>query len=74
MKNVNRGLASRTEIIESMETGKATISEISEWSKLGRACVGYHLKLLLKQKTVRVARAGREGRWSLTKYGQARLS
>ena len=74
MRNVNRGLVSRTGIIESMEAGKATVSEITQESKLGRACVSYHLNLLLKQKTVRVARAGREGRWSLTKYGQAKLS
>ena len=59
VKNVNRGLASRTGIINAMESGKATISDITEWSKLGRGCVGYHLKLLLKQKTVRVAIAGR---------------
>ncbi len=74
MRNVNRGLASRTLIIASMERGKATISAISEGSKLGRACVSYHLALLLKQKTVRVIKTGREGHWSLTKYGQERLS
>ena len=74
MKNVSRGLASRTQILKSMESGKATISAISGDSKLGRGCVGYHLKLLLKQKTVRVSVAGREGYWSLTKYGQAKLS
>ena len=74
VRNVRPGLESRTAIIGSMERGKATISDIAEDSKLGRACVGYHLNLLLKQKTVRVATAGREGHWSLTKYGQARLS
>jgi predicted transcriptional regulator len=73
MKNVGRGLVSRSGIIESMEQGKSTVSEISTKSGLGRACVGYHLNLLLKQKTVRVVRTGREGRWSLTKYGQAKL-
>ena len=74
MKNVNRGLVSRTGIIESMERGKATVSDIAGASKLGRACVSYHLNLLLKQKTVRVTQAGREGHWSLTKSGQAKLS
>ncbi len=74
IKNVSRGLASRSEIIGSMENGKATVSAISEDSKLGRACVSYHLKLLLKQKTVKVAVSGREGHWSLTKSGQAKLS
>ena len=56
-----------------MEQGKTSVAEISEKSKLGRACVSYHLKLLLKQRTVRVARAGREGHWTLTKYGQEKL-
>ena len=74
IKNVSRGLASRTEIIGSMENGKATITDISENSKLGRACVSYHMKLLLRQKTVKVAVSGREGHWSLTKYAQAKLS
>ena len=73
MKNVSRGLASRTEIIGAMEKGRASVSDIAEWSKLGRACVSYHLKLLLRQKVVRVAQAGREGHWSLTKYGQEKL-
>ncbi len=74
IKNVSRGLASRTEIIRSLENGKATVSDISGDSKLGRACVSYHLKLLLRQKTVKVVVSGREGHWTLTKYGQARLS
>lgn len=73
MKNVKRGLASRTKIIESLEKGKTLVSDISDSSNLGRACVSYHLNLLLGRKTVRVARSGREGHWSLTKYGQARL-
>ncbi len=73
MKNVGRGLVSRSGIIEAMEQGKSTVSDVSEKSKLGRACVSYHLKLLLRQKTVKVSRMGREGHWSLTKYGQEKL-
>ncbi len=74
MRNVSRGLASRTKILETMELGKTRISEISEKSKLGSACVSYHLKLmLLHQKIVRVDQTGREGRWTLTKYGQEKL-
>ena len=73
MRNVSRGLASRTKILETMEQGKARISEISERSKLGTACVSYHLKLMLHQKIVRVDQTGRVGRWTLTKYGQEKL-
>ena len=73
MRNVSRGLASRTKILETMELGKTRISEISEKSKLGSACVSYHLKLMLHQKIVRVDQTGREGRWTLTKYGQEKL-
>lgn len=73
MKNVSRGLASRTKIIGVMEQGKNRVSEISEKSKLGQACVSYHLRLLLKQKVVSMTRTGRTGRWTLTKYGQEKL-
>ncbi len=74
MRNVGRGLASRTKIIDSMEGGKTTVSSISEKSKLGSACVSYHLKLMLHQKIVQVIQTGREGRWTLTKYGQEKLA
>ena len=73
MKNVSRGLVSRTKIIDAMEQGKTRTSEISEKAKLGRACVSYHLRLMLGQKVVLVKDVGREGRWTLTKYGQEKL-
>jgi Bacterial regulatory protein, arsR family len=74
MRNVGRGLASRTKIIDAMEGSKTTVSSISEKSKLGSACVSYHLRLMLHQKIVHVVQVGREGRWTLTKYGQERLA
>ncbi|TMI24160.1 winged helix-turn-helix transcriptional regulator [Candidatus Bathyarchaeota archaeon] len=73
MRNVSRGLTSRTKILETMEQGRTRISEISEKSKLGPACVSYHLKLMLQQKIVHVVQTGREGRWTPTKYGQEKL-
>ncbi len=73
MRNVSRGLASRTKIIETMEQGRREITEISEKSGLSNSCVGYHLKLLLKQRVVTVTPKGRAGRWNLTKYGQEKL-
>ena len=73
MRNVSRGLASRTKIIDAMERGMTRITKISERSKLGRACVSYHLRLLLKKKIVLTVQTGREGRWTLTKYGQEKL-
>jgi len=73
MRNVSRGLASRTKIIENMEKGKNNIPEISEKAGLSQSCVGHHLRLLLKQRVVTVAQSGRVGRWTLTKYGQEKL-
>ena len=73
MRNVSRGLASRTKIIEIMEKGKSSIPEISEKAGLSQSCVGYHLKLLLKQRVVNHSQIGRVGRWTLTKYGQEKL-
>lgn len=73
MRNVSRGLASRTKIIEIMEKGKNSVPEISEKAGLSQSCVGYHLKLLLKQRVVNSSQSGRVGRWTLTKYGQEKL-
>lgn len=73
MRNVSRGLASRTKIIQAMEQSKTHVAEISEKSKLGRACVSYHLRLLLRQRVVSLTQTGRTGRWALTKYGQEKL-
>ena len=73
MRNVSRGLASRTKIIEIMEKGKNNIPEISEKAALSQSCVGHHLKLLLKHRVVVVNQSGRAGRWTLTKYGQEKL-
>ena len=74
MRNVSRGLVSRTKIIQAMEQGKIHVPDISDRSKLGRACVSYHLKLLLKRKVVSLTQIGRAGRWTLTKYGQEKLA
>ena len=73
MRNVSRGLASRTKIIEIMEKGKNNIPEISEESGLSQSCVVHHLRLLLKQRVVNSSQSGRVGRWTLTKYGQEKL-
>jgi DNA-binding transcriptional ArsR family regulator len=73
MRNVSRGLSSRTKIIEIMEKGKNNVTEISEKAGLSQSCVGHHLRLLLKQRVVTVAQSGRVGRWTLTKYGQEKL-
>jgi predicted transcriptional regulator len=73
MRNVSRGLSSRTKIIEIMERGKNNIPEISEKAGLSQSCVGHHLRLLLRQKVVTVTQSGRAGRWTLTKYGQEKL-
>jgi predicted transcriptional regulator len=73
MRNVSRGLESRTKIIEVMEKGKTHVRDISEKAGLSTSCVGYHLKLLQKQKVVAMTRSGRAGRWTMTKYGQEKL-
>ena len=73
MRNVSRGLESRTKILEIMEKGKTHIRDISEKAGLSTSCVGYHLKLLSKQRVVNMTQTGRAGRWTLTKYGQEKL-
>jgi predicted transcriptional regulator len=73
MRNVSRGLESRTKILDLMEKGKTHIRDISEKTGLSTSCVGYHLKLLQKQRVVTMVQSGRAGRWTLTKYGQEKL-
>ena len=74
MRNVQRGLASRTKIITTIEeSGKSWASEIAKKAGLGKACVNYHLKLLAAQKVVTSKRMGRSHTWTLTTYGQERL-
>jgi len=74
MRNVQRGLASRTKIITTIEdAGKARASEIGKKAGLGKACVNYHLKLLAGQKVVTSKKIGRSYTWTLTTYGQERL-
>lgn len=73
MRNVSRGLDSRTKILEAMEKGKKDVRDISEKSGLSVNRVAYHLKLMLTHRIVVVQRIGRVGRWTETKYGQERL-
>jgi len=73
MRNVNRGLVSRSKIIDAMEKGRTRIIEISEKTGLTESCVSHHLRLLLKQRVVSAAAVGRGNRWTLTKYGQEKL-
>jgi len=73
MRNVSRGLESRTKILDMMEKGKTNVQDISDKAGLGTACVSYHLKLLLKKRVVVVSKSGRAGRWTLTNYGQEKL-
>ena len=56
-----------------MEKGKTQIGEIGQKTGLSPSCVGYHLKLLKKQRVVSMSKSGRAGRWSLTTYGQEKL-
>ena len=73
MRNVSRGLESRTKILEMMEKGKTSVPEISQKAGISQNRVGYHLKLLSKRRVVSMTKSGRIGKWTLTKYGQEKL-
>ncbi len=59
--------------MELMEKGRTNIRDIGEKARISQRCVGYHLRLLLKQKVVTMSLSGHAGRWTLTKYGQEKL-
>ncbi len=73
MRNVTRGLSSRTKIIEALQEKKLLSSDLAKKTGLSRSAVGYHLSLLRKRKVVVPSRIGRTNSWSLTTYGQERL-
>ena len=73
MRNVTRGLESRTKILDVMEKGKTSVQDISQKAGISQNRVAYHLKLFSKQRVVSMTKTGRIRKWTLTKYGQEKL-
>ncbi|MGQ9544095.1 MAG: winged helix-turn-helix domain-containing protein [Candidatus Bathyarchaeia archaeon] len=71
-RNMERGLISRTKILESIEVKAGCISEISESTGLSYASVTYHLRMLRAEGIVEPI-GKRPFLWKLTSLGQQKL-
>jgi predicted transcriptional regulator len=72
-RNVKAGLRARSKILFVLEEAKRGVSDISKGSGLGYDCVIYHLRSMKKERLVERSRQ-RPYVWTLTMYGQQRLS
>ncbi|MEM4295174.1 MAG: winged helix-turn-helix domain-containing protein [Candidatus Caldarchaeum sp.] len=73
VKNVRRGLETRTRIVEVLSRGQLTVGEISRLAGVPRRRIRYHLRNMLVDGVVERKRAGRRFYWKLTGAGQASL-
>jgi predicted ArsR family transcriptional regulator len=72
IRNLDRGLASRTQIIHVIETKDApSTADIADELEISYSTVRYHLKNLERESVVR--RRGVSGTWHLLDQGQAKL-
>lgn len=72
LRNVRRGLRTRTKILNTLEKGSGDTKRIMEEAVVHYSVVMHHLKLLRAEGIVRCAR-GRPSIWTLTGAGQKRL-
>ena len=72
-RNVKAGLRARSKILFVLEEGKRGAPDLSKRSGLSYACVTYHLRSMTKERLVERSRQ-RPYLWTLTKFGQQRLS
>jgi predicted transcriptional regulator len=73
IRNVRRGLASRSKILSVLETKGSTARLLSKRTKLNYAVVLHHLNLLTLEKIVMRRKEKKPYIWMLTGAGQQRL-
>jgi predicted transcriptional regulator len=72
-RNVKAGLRARSKILFVLEEVKRSATDISKRTGLGYDCIIYHLRSMRKERLVERSKR-RPYLWSLTAYGQQRLS
>lgn len=73
-RNVKAGLSSRTKILLSLEKGGKRTNELCGETGLSYAQVLHHLKLMRRERIVEPKTDEKPYVWTLTKYGQQRLT
>lgn len=73
IRNVRRGLASRTKILKVLERRNVTASTLAKESKLSYRVVLHHLRLLEDEEIVMRRGLKKPYSWKMTGVGQQRL-
>lgn len=73
VKNVRRGLETRSTIIEALEKEMLSVAEISKKTGVSQHRVRYHLRRLKTDRVVVRVGKGRKAKWRLTGMGQTSL-
>ncbi|MEM1948412.1 MAG: winged helix-turn-helix domain-containing protein [Candidatus Caldarchaeum sp.] len=73
VKNVRRGLETRSMLIEALEREVLSAAEISKRTGIPLHRVRYHLRMLKKDRVVVKVGKGRNAKWRLTGMGQTSL-
>jgi predicted transcriptional regulator len=73
-RNVKAGLISRSKILLALEKDRKRASAIAKEASLTYQCVTYHLKTMKKERLVDKLTKDRPFTWSLTPFGQQKLS
>ena len=72
IRNIGRGLATRTRIMHVLERGSADARTVAMEAELHYAVVIHHLKLLAHEQIV-IKKGSKLGLWMITRKGQKRL-
>jgi predicted transcriptional regulator len=73
-RNVRAGLVSRSKILSGLERGHKSAPELAKETKLSYECVAYHLKAMKRDRLVERVSARKPFTWSMTRFGQQKLS
>ena len=73
IKNVKRGVSTRSRIIDALKQKPLTVSELAELMELSPSTIRRHLRNMSREGIVLKFKADRKRLWKLTGIGQAAL-
>lgn len=73
IKNVKRGISTRSRIIDALKQKPLTVNELAELMELSPSTIRRHLRNMLREGIVLSFRAEKKRLWKLTGIGQAAL-
>jgi predicted transcriptional regulator len=73
-RNVKAGLVARSKILITLEKLSRSAPQVAKETSLTYACVSYHLKAMRKDRLVERVTGRKPFTWTLTRFGQQKLS